>query len=120
MKELDLQDKYIIHFLCERADGLQYREAKANTVSKDFFINEDLKNFISDTTLNKTNYRKLLKKFSSEKELLAEFTSFLNDKIKASANMALFINTYKSVTFKGVKLHLFYPSDTVMGGRYFI
>ena len=78
MKELDLQDKYIIHFLCERPDGLQYREAKANTVSKEFFINEDLKNFISDTTLNKTNYRKLLKKFSSEKELLAAFTAFLN------------------------------------------
>ncbi len=116
MKELDLQDKYIIHFLCERPDGLQYREAKANTVSKDFFINEDLKNFISDTSLNKTNYRKLLKKFSSEKELLAEFTIFLNDKIKASANMALFINTYKSVTFKGVKLHLFYPSDSVTQG----
>jgi type I restriction enzyme R subunit len=116
MKELDLQDKYIIHFLCERADGLQYREAKANTVSKDFFINEDLKNFIKDTSLNKVNYRKLLKKFSSEKELLAEFTTFLNEKIKASANMALFINTYKSVTFKGVKLHLFYPSDSVTQG----
>jgi type I restriction enzyme R subunit len=116
MKELDLQDKYIIHFLCERPDGLQYKEAKANTVSAAFFINEDLKNFISDTTLNKVNYRKLLKKFSSEKELLAEFTAFLNDKIKASANMALFINTYKSVTFKGVKLHLFYPSDSVTQG----
>ena len=100
MKELDLQDKYIIHFLCERADGLQYREAKANTVSKDFFINEDLKNFISDTSLNKTNYRKLLKKFPSEKELLAEFTTFLNEKIKASANMALFINTYNRLLLR--------------------
>jgi type I restriction enzyme R subunit len=116
MKELDLQDKYIIHFLCERPDGLQYKEAKANTVSAAFFINEDLKSFISDTSLNKVNYRKLLKKFSSEKELLAAFTIFLNDKIKASANMALFINTYKSVTFKGVKLHLFYPSDSVTQG----
>ena len=116
MKELDLQDKYIIHFLCERADGLQYREAKANTVSKDFFINEDLKNFIKDTSLNKVNYRKLLKKFNSEKELLAAFTTFLNEKIKASANMALFINTYKSITFKGIKLHLFYPSDSVTQG----
>ena len=116
MKELDLQDKYIIHFLCERPDGLQYKEAKANTVSSAFFINEDLKNFISETSLNKANYKKLLKKFPSEKELMAEFTDFLNEKIKASANMALFINTYKSVTFKGVKLHLFYPSDSVTQG----
>lgn len=27
MKELDLQDKYLINFLCERHDGLQYNEA---------------------------------------------------------------------------------------------
>jgi hypothetical protein len=33
MKELDLQDKYLINFFCERADGLRYKEAKANTVS---------------------------------------------------------------------------------------
>ncbi len=116
MKELDLQDKYIINFLCRRADGLQYKEAKANTVSKDFFIIEDLKNFLSDTSLNKTNYRKLLKQFDSEKQLLTEFATFLNDKIKASANMALFINNNKSVTFKGIKLHLFYPSDSVTHG----
>ena len=41
MKELDLQDKYLIHFFCERPDGLLYNEAKANTVSSTFFINED-------------------------------------------------------------------------------
>ncbi|MHC5354847.1 hypothetical protein ACYSNX_11880 [Myroides sp. LJL115] len=47
MKELDLQNKYLIHFFCERKDGLQYKEAKANTVSPKFFITEDLKYFIS-------------------------------------------------------------------------
>jgi len=41
MKELDLQDKYLINFLCERPDGLRYKEAKANTVSPQFFIVED-------------------------------------------------------------------------------
>lgn len=114
MKELDLQDKYLVNFLCERPDGLQYKEAKANTVSSEFFILEDLKHFICETELNKSNYKKLLKKFNSEKQLLKEFSEFLNEKVKSSMNMALFINTYKSVTFKGVKLHLFYPSGSEM------
>jgi type I restriction enzyme R subunit len=114
MKELDLQDKYLINFFCERPDGLQYKEAKANTVSSNFFVMEDLKQFISETTLNKANYKKLLKKFDSEKALLETFTDFLDEKIKSSMNMAIFINTNKSVTFEGVKLHLFYPSGSEM------
>lgn len=112
MKELDLQDKYLINFLCERPDGLHYKEAKANTVSPQFFIIEDLKHFISETELNKSNYRKLLKKFPSEKDLLNAFTLFLDEKIKSSMNMAVFINTNKSVTFEGIKLYLFYPSGS--------
>ncbi len=112
MKELDLQGKYLVNFLCERPDGLHYREAKANTVSPQFFIIEDLKHFISETELNKGNYKKLLRKFNSEKDLLNAFALFLDEKIKSSMNMAVFINTYKSVTFEGVKLHLFYPSGS--------
>jgi type I restriction enzyme, R subunit len=113
MNELDLQDKYLVHFFCERPDGLQYKEAKANTVSAQFFINEDLKQFISETELNKDNYKKLLRKFSNnEKELMNAFTLFLDEKVKSSMNMALFINTNKSVTFEGIKLHLFYPSGS--------
>src|SRR5690554_4348522 len=114
MKELDLQDKYLINFLCERPDGLQYKEAKANTVSPQFFITEDLRSFISETSLNKANYKKLLKKFSSEKELMDAFTTFLDEKIKSSMNMAVFINNNKSVTFEGVKIYLFYPSGSVL------
>jgi type I restriction enzyme R subunit len=114
MKELDLQDKYIINFFCERKDGLQYKEAKANTVSPKFFITEDLKYFISETSLNKSNYKKLLKKFDSEKDLMDAFTAYIDEKIKSSMNMAVFINSNKSVTFEGVKLHLFYPSGSVL------
>lgn len=112
MKELDLQDKYLVNFLTERPDGLRYKEVKANTVSSQFFVVEDLKHFISSTTLNKDNYRKLLRKFSSEKELLDKFMEFLNQRIKEAMNMAIFINSNKSVTFEGVKLHLFYPSGS--------
>lgn len=116
MKELDLQDKYLINFLCKRSDGLQYNEAKANTVSSNFFVIEDLKNFLSQTTLNKVNYKKLLRKFDSEKEFLNAFTHFLDERISSSMNMAIFINNNQSVTFEGVKLYLFYPSGSETHG----
>jgi type I restriction enzyme R subunit len=112
MKELDLQDKYLINFLCERQDGLQYKEAKANPVSPQFFLVEDLKLFLSETTLNKDNYKKLLRKFGNEKDLLDAVTNELYDRLKSSANMALFINTNKTITINGISLHLFYPSGS--------
>ena len=112
MKESDLQDKYLINFLCRRSDGLQYNETKANKVSPNFFVLEDLQYFLSQTQLNKINYRKLLRKFASEKELLKSFTEFLEERVSASMNMAIFINTNQSVTFEGEKLYLFYPSGT--------
>ncbi|CAA0207520.1 Type I restriction-modification system restriction subunit R [Tenacibaculum maritimum] len=117
MDELILQDKYLMNFFTHRTDGLQYKEVKANTVSKLHFVVEDLKYFISETTLNKTAYRKLLKKFdNNEKQLLEEFQIFLNKRIGESMNMALFINNNKSVTFKGIKINLFYPSGSITHG----
>ncbi len=112
MQEIDLQNKYLINFLCERPDGLKYREAKANTVSPHFFLTEDLRHFLSETTLNKDNYQKLLRKFDTEKALLNALTRELRDRVRASANMALFINSNKTITFEGISLHLFYPSGS--------
>lgn len=117
MDELILQDKYLMNFFTNRADGLQYKEVKANTVSKLHFVVEDLKYFISETTLNKTAYRKLLKKFdNNEKQLLQEFQEELNERIGRSKNMALFIGSNQSITFKGVKINLFYPSGSITHG----
>lgn len=117
MDELILQDKYLMNFFTHRADGLEYKEVKANTVSKLHFVVEDLKYFISETTLNKTAYRKLLKKFeNNEKQLLKEFQEELNERIGKSKNMALFIGSNQSITFKGVKINLFYPSGSITNG----
>lgn len=112
MKELDLQDKYVINFLCERQDGLHYKEVKPNTVSRQFFIVEDLKHFLSETSLNKENYRKLLRKFNNEKLLLDKLMDFLSDRIRSDKNLAIFINSNKTITFEGETLHLFYPSGS--------
>ena len=121
MKELQLQDKYLINFFCERSDGLGYSESPASTVSKDLFLENDLLAFLSETTLNKDNYKKLLRIFGgSEKKLLSELREFLNERIKDSTNMAIFINNNKTFTFKGVKFHLFYPSGGEFdGGKLF-
>jgi type I restriction enzyme R subunit len=117
MDELILQDKYLMNFFTNRTDGLQYKEVKANTVSKLHFVVEDLKYFISETTLNKTAYRKLLKKFdNNEKQLLQEFQEELNERIGKSKNMALFIGSNQSITFKGIKINLFYPSGSITDG----
>jgi type I restriction enzyme R subunit len=113
MNELDLQSKYLVQFLCEKTDGLRYQEVKANTVSPQLFVVEDLRRFLSETTLNEENYRKLLRKFGgSEKALLAALMTELTQRVRMAANMAVFINANKSITFEGIKLHLFYPSGS--------
>lgn len=122
MNELLLQDKYLINFLCERNDGLGYKEVKANTVSSDkLMIEEDLKSFIRDTDENRKAWRKLLPKFGhDEDKLMAAFMDFLLQRMKDGTNMAIFINANKSVTFEGERVHLFYPSGSeVHGDRLF-
>ncbi|GAH37528.1 unnamed protein product [marine sediment metagenome] len=113
MNELHLQDKFLIPFFTDNVNGLGYREVKANTIANNLIIEEDLKEFLSQTVLNKSNYYKLLKKYkSNEEKLIKEFIEELLNRIKDSRNMALFFNTNKSITFKGLKFYLFYPSES--------
>jgi len=113
MNELHLQDKFLIPFFTDNVNGLGYREVKANTIATNLIIEEDLKEFLSQTILNKSNYYKLLKKYrSNEEKLLKEFIEELQSRIKDSRNMALFFNSNKSITFKGLKFYLFYPSES--------
>lgn len=113
MSESLIQDKYLMSFFTERADGLKYQEVKANTVSPSLFIEDDLLTFIRDTSLNEKTYPKLLKQFrGDEKALIKEFTDFLSQRRLEPTNMAIFFNNNKSVTFKGVKIYLFYPSGS--------
>lgn len=115
MNELHLQDKFLIPFFC---NDLGYNEVKANTVTNSLIIEEDLEYFISGTELNKKAYEALLKKYKGEKaQLLRELIELIQERIGSSRNMALFINANKSITLQGVKLHLFYPSDSVIHGN---
>lgn len=112
MNELHLQDKFLIPFF---RDGLGYKEVKANTVTQSLIIEEDLQAFISDTELNKKPYELLLKKYGGNKQkLLADLIELIQDRCGSSRNKALFINANKSITLQGIKLHLFYTSDSVI------
>ena len=94
---------------------LGYKEVKANTVTQSLIIEEDLQAFISGTELNKKPYETLLKKYrGDEKLLLQELIELIQERIASSRNMALFINANKSITLQGIKLHLFYTSDSVI------
>ncbi|OQW66775.1 DEAD/DEAH box helicase family protein [Methylomonas sp. 11b] len=112
MNELHLQDKFLVPFF---RDGLGYKEVKANTVTQSLIIEEDLQAFISDTELNKKPYEQLLKKYGGNKQkLLADLIELIQERCGSSRNKALFINANKSITLQGIKLHLFYTSDSVI------
>lgn len=112
MNELHLQDKFILPFF---SDDLGYQEVKANTVTESLIIEEDLQAFIETTSLNKKPYQALLKKYHGDRaKLLAELIDMIQERSASSRNMALFINTNKTVTLQGISLFLFYPSDSVM------
>lgn len=115
MNELHLQDKFLIPFF---RDGLGYKEVKANTITQALIIEEDLQAFISDTELNKRPYETLLKKYHGDpKLLLQELIALIQERTASSRNMALFINANKSISLQGIKLHLFYTSDSVIHGN---
>jgi type I restriction enzyme R subunit len=115
MNELHLQDKFLIPFF---VDGLNYKEVKANTVTNSLIIEEDLQAFISETELNIKSYEILLKKYKGDKDkLLRDLMALIQERVGSSRNMALFINANKSISIHGVKLHLFYPSDSVIHGN---
>jgi type I restriction enzyme R subunit len=112
MNELHLQDKFLLPFF---RDTLGYQEVKANTVTSSLIIEEDLERFISDTEMNRKPYETLLRKYSGDgKQLLADLIALIQERAASSRNMALFINSNKSVTLNGEKLYLFYSSDSAI------
>ena len=112
MSELHLQDKFLVPFI---KTELGYQEVKPNTVTNSLIIEEDLQAFISTTELNQKPYETLVRKYSGNaQDLLTELIDLIQERIASSRNMALFINANKSVTLRGVKLHLFYTDDSII------
>lgn len=117
MNELDLQSEYVMDFFCRRNDGLGYREVKNNAVSPDLFIPADLREFIKTNSakawgnlLRRSDYN------GDEQRLLRDVTDEIRRKIEASANVAIFLNKNRTITFQGETLQLIYVSGTELRG----
>lgn len=114
MNELHLQDKFVVPFF---TGDLGFREVKPNTVTSSLIIEEDLLEFISTTQLNLKPFQLLLEKYEGNvKKLLNELIEVIQERIRSSRNMALFLNANKTISLCGVKLYLFYTSDSVLHG----
>jgi type I restriction enzyme R subunit len=112
VNELHLQDKFLIPFFRE---GLGYKEIKANTITNALIIEEDLQAFIYETEINKKPYQQLLKKYNgNHQKLLKDVIDLVQERCASARNKALFINANKSITLQGIKLNLFYTSDSVI------
>lgn len=117
MTELELQSEYVMDFFCRRADGLGFREVKNNAVSPDLFIPANLCEFIKDNS--RKAWSNLLKKSEyngDEQKLLRAVIDTIREKIEASANIAIFLNKNRTITFEGETLQLIYVSGTELRG----
>lgn len=114
MNELHLQDKFLVPFFKDHVNGLGYQEVPQNTVDdSSLIIREDLQKFVADTELNHQNYQTLLQKYHHDgKQLLDDLIECIQERSRNYRNMALFLNDNKSITLNGIRLHLFYTSDS--------
>ena len=117
MTELELQGEYVMDFFCRRADGLGFREVKNNAVSPDLFIPSDLLEFLKENS--RKQWQNLLRKSDysgDEQKLLRAVINTIREKIEASANVAIFLNKNRTITFEGETLQLIYVSGTELRG----
>lgn len=117
MTELELQGEYVMDFFCRRADGLGFREVKNNAVSPDLFIPSDLLEGMKENS--RKQWQNLLRKSDyngDEQKLLRAVINTIREKIEASANVAIFLNKNRTITFEGETLQLIYVSGTELRG----
>lgn len=115
MIETQLQNDYVMDFLCRRADGLGYREVKNITVTPDLFIPADLKEFVS--TESPAAWRNLKQKHhGDEEEVMALLMAELKSRIMEASNVAIFLNKNRSITLEGEQLQIVYVSGTELSG----
>lgn len=117
MTELELQGQYVMDFFCHREDGLGFREVKNNAVSSDLFIPGDLLEFLKENS--RKQWQNLLRKSDyngDEQKLLRDVMADIRTRIEASANVAVFLNKNRTITFGGETLQLIYVSGTELTG----
>lgn len=117
MDERKIQKDYVMNYLCRREDegGLGYRYVAPNVVDNGMFIPSVLAEFISNS--QPAEWRRLLRKFGNdERALLDALVETIREKVIDKQNVAIFFNTFKTITFKDEQLTLFYVPGTELRG----
>ena len=117
MIETELQHKEIMPFFCkpEESGGLGYCETEPNIVSDDLIIPSQLAEFVK--TADPQVWKSLLSNHhGSEQELALALKDTIKKGILESSNVAVWLNTHKTITFEGETVPLYFVSGTELGG----
>ena len=117
MDERKIQKDYVMNYICRREDegGLGYRNTAPNIVDNGMFIPSVLAEFLS--TSQPKEWNRLLRKYNNDEKALQDaLIENIRDKVIDKQNVAIFFNTYKSITFGGEQLTLFYVPGTELRG----
>lgn len=117
MDERKIQKDYVMNFFCRREDegGLGYRNVAPNVVENGMFIPSVLGEFIRTSQPDEWN-RLLRKHDNSEKALEDALVDAIREKVVDKQNVAIFFNTFKTISFEGEQLTLFYVPGTELRG----
>lgn len=117
MDERKIQKDYVMNYLCRREDegGLGYRNVAPNVVENGMFIPSVLAEFIRTTQPEEWN--RLLHRHDNDERALEEaLMENIREKVVDKQNVAIFFNTFKTITFEGEQLTLFYVPGTELRG----
>lgn len=117
MDERKIQKDYVMNYICRREDegGLGYRNTAPNIVDNGMFIPSVLAEFLS--TSQPKEWSRLLRKYNNDEKALQDaLIEAIREKVVDKQNVAIFFNNYKSITFGGEQLTLFYVPGTELRG----
>lgn len=117
MDERKIQKDYVMNYICRREDegGLGYRYVAPNVVENGMFIPSVLAEFISKN--QPAEWNRLLRVFNNDERALQDaLVENIREKVVDKQNVAIFLNTFKTITFKGEQLTLFYVPGTELRG----
>lgn len=121
MKEIQIQRSSILTFFTnsENSGGLGYKEVNNNQVRKDWFIQEDILEFLK-TSNNINQYKEILKKEynNNEKKFIEDYILELKREILKHPNIAIFFKkNYNSFKFKNKRFNLFYTNTSLLNNN---
>lgn len=117
--EINIQNQFIKDYFCDNKDGLHYQCVSANTVSRDgyYFIESDLKQFLSETSFNAKQWQKAVRNYHNDSEaLFQDLKDEISKRIASSTNIATFFRANKKLNFAGAEFVLFAISGSELNG----